>query len=62
MAETCKACSKSWTEHLGVEPTCALLQEAEEKIKILEHSLLKAKSKRTSRANSVKKRRRSEAI
>lgn len=28
MAETCKACGKSWTEHLGVEPTCALLQEA----------------------------------
>lgn len=61
MAETCKACGKAWTEHLGVEPTCALLQEAEEKIKRLEHSLLKAKTKRTPRANSVKKRRRSEA-
>lgn len=32
MAE-CKACGKAWTDHLGVEPTCALLQEA---LKILE--------------------------
>lgn len=28
MAETCKACGKAWTDHLGVDPTCALLQEA----------------------------------
>lgn len=28
MAETCKSCGKQWQDHLGVEPTCALLQEA----------------------------------
>ena len=28
MAETCKSCGKAWTDHLGVEPTCALLVEA----------------------------------
>lgn len=28
MSETCKSCGKAWTDHLGVEPTCALLVEA----------------------------------
>lgn len=58
----CKSCGKAWTDHLGVEPTCALLQEALDKIVCLERSLQQAKTKRTPRANSVKKRRRSEAI
>lgn len=30
MAETCKSCGKAWADHLGVEPTCALLIEAVE--------------------------------
>lgn len=98
MAETCKSCGKQWQDHLGVEPTCALLREAQNKIALLEKfacaiseivwggengwvgrtddlsnavrrimrlvskdSLQKAKVKRTPRANSMKKRRRSEA-
>lgn len=28
MSETCKSCGKAWVDHLGVEPTCALLMEA----------------------------------
>lgn len=34
MAETCKACGKAWTDHIGVEPTCALLQDALDVVRV----------------------------